>query len=256
MKKAILSLVIVFTVLFTACSYRYVPGEESNERRILVPFGKDYIWTDMSLYCVDSDDIFDPYKTSDDRYETVSKLYRFDPVEYEEYACTKSGLPEEILIYQAKGFPGWFECPFIFIEDGYDMPTFESADKIENIYCFTEEEYWDWWDKDYNLDLLSGKEISGDIEVFVEELFGYCTEYDVNSSWKSRNIEVDFSSDRCTVLIYKFKDIDGLFFRQSIFLTDDPDRYYSDYVIDQTYYSIILPKELLKEYFPHISLND
>ncbi len=256
MKKTALALVIVFAILFTACSYRYVPGEESNERRILVPFDKDYIWTDMSLYCVDPDDIFDPYKTADDSYETVSKLYRFDPVEYEEYACTKPGLPEEILVYQAKGFPGWFECPFIFVEDGYDMPTFESADKIENIYCLTEAEDWDWYNEGYSLDLLSGKEISGDIEAFVEELFGYCTEYDRNSSWKSRNIEVERTGEKYAVLIYKFKDIDGLFFRQSIYLTKDSDRYYSDYVIDQTYYSIPFPKELLGNWFKNSNTYD
>ncbi len=255
MKKAILALVIVFAILFTACSYRYVPSDGQNERRIIVPFGKDYFWTDMSRYCIDLDSSLGSiYEMADDCYETVSKLYRFDPVEYEEYVCTKPGLPEEILVYQAKDFPGWFECPFIFIEDGYDMPTFESADKIENIYCITEEEYRDWLHKGKSLDLLSGKEISGDIEVFVEELFGYCTEYAKYSSWKSMNIEVDLTGSRCAILVYKFKDIDGLLFSQYIFLTDDPDRYYSDYVIEQTYYSIILPKELLNEYFPRINL--
>lgn len=250
MKKAILALVIVFAVLLSACSYRYVPSDGQHERRIIVPLGKDYVWTDMSRYCIDPDNKLGHYEMSDDIYEIAVKLYRFDQVEYEEYACTKPGLPKEILMYQTVDFQGWFECPFIFVQDGYDMPTFDSADRIENIYYLTDEGYWDWFEKGYSSDMLSGKEISGDIDAFVEELFGYCIEYDSNSSWESRDIEVEFTSDRCAALIYKFKDIDGLFFRQSIFLTDDPDRYYSDYVIDETYYSIILPKELLQEYFP------
>lgn len=250
MKKAILSLVIVFAILLSACSYRYVPSDGRNERRILVPFGKDYFWTDMSRYCIDLDSSMSSmYEMADDCYETVSKLYRFDPVEYEEYVCTKPGLPKEILVYQAKDFPGWFEHPILFVKDGYDLPTFNSTDKIESIYYGSVDECGRSPKKEeYN-------ELDGDVEAFIEELYSYRTEYGVNKSWSNSDIEVEISYIQ-GYLYYKYKDIDGLMFQLWIFATDDPDMYFTDYTVDGSYYAIVFPKELLKEYFPHIALTD
>lgn len=231
MKKTILSLVIVFAVLLSACSYRYVEGDVNHERKLIVPFGKDYTYTPMSWHCVDLD------SWGSDVYETVSKLYRLEPVYYEEYACTKPGLPEEILVYQSRGFTGWYECPIIFVQDGYDMPTFSSTDKIESI-CYVEE-YSLAEEKEYI-------EITGDVDAFIDELYSCRTAHEIANS---RDIDVDvLHTTGC--LYYKFKDIDGLLFKLWIFATDDPDMYFTDYTVDETYYSIVFPKELLERYFP------
>ncbi len=234
MKKAILALVIVFAILLSACDYRYVESSEHNQRSIKVPFGKDYHYTDMSWYC-----------TTYGESEIVAKLYRDEPVEYEEYACTMPGLPDEILVYESKGFEGWYECPSIFVEDGYDLPTFNSTDKIESIYYGSVDEYGRPPQKEeYN-------ELDGDVEVFIEELYSYRTEYGVNKSWSNSDIGVDIL-DTQGYLYYKYKDIDGLLFQLCIYTTDDPDMYFTDYTVDGSYYAIVFPKELLKEYFPQI----
>ncbi len=232
MKKAILALVIAFAILFTACDYRFVP----NKGRLIVPFGKDYFLTEMSKYS----SIFGISS------EKVAKLYRDEPVEFEEYVCTMSGLPDEILVYQTVGFHGWFESPVLFVEDGYDMPTFNSIDKIENMFFITPDDECNFYV--YKL-FESGKEINGDINDFIEEFYSYRTEYDVNSSWSSRNIEAE-CMDFAGKLFYKFKDIDDAVFKMWIYTTDNPDMYMTQYTLGESFYSIVFPKELLKKYFP------
>lgn len=230
MKKAMLALVIIFGVLLSSCSYRYIP----RDGRIIVPFGKDYFYTDMSSSSV---------ITSIETQKEV-KLYRDNPVYYDEYVYTMSNLPEEVFIYRVENFTGWFEHPVIFVQDGYDMPTFKSADKVEDIYYIEDEHY-----NTYYALPESGKRITGNAETFVEELFSYCTEFDSNSSWQSRNIEVELG-EYAGKIVFKFKDIDGLMFNMWVLTTDNPDMYYIYYTIDETYYSIVFPKELLEEYFP------
>lgn len=230
MKKTILSLVIVFAVLLSACDYRYIP----SDGRIIVLFGKDYFYTDMSAHSI----------ITDGEKEKEVKLYRDKPVEFDEYVYTKLNLPEEVFMYRVENFSGWFEHPVIFVQDGYDMPTFKSADKVEDIYYIEGEHY-----STYYALPESEKGITGDAEAFVEELFGYCTEFDSNSSWKSRNIDVDFGK-AVGQIVYKFRDIDGLMFNMWVLTTDKTDMYYIFYTIDETFYSILFPKELLGRYFP------
>lgn len=234
MKRAVLALVIVFAILLTACSYRYVGCDGLDERRIIVPLGKDYVWTDMSRYC---------YSIGGSP-EKVAELCRDEPVDYEEYVCTIPGLPEEIWVYQVKDFQGWFECPFIFVREDYDMPAFDSADRIGNIFLVDTE-------VEIGVDALKkyGKAITGDIGEFIRELNSYRKEYDADSNWYQRDIGVEVL-DYYGELYYQFTDLGEMQFRQYIYTTDDPDMYFIDYSIDETFCSIVFPKELLEEYFP------
>lgn len=226
--KRLSCLLLAILLLLTACGYELVLDENGYKQRIVFPDGTEYLWTDMSYFCVD----LNPLYRESDTSMVLGSLVKDENDEL--YICNRNDSPEEIVILE-RDTVAMQDYTYMFVKDGYEMPTFETIDKIQAIYCLSYEQYInDWYKAGFSKEFLENSANISDCKAFMESVIENKTDDSLD----------DFDDHECVaVLVFKFDEIDDFYFSMHVYECEGLESaYFVDGIADYT-----IPTDLINE---------
>lgn len=217
MKRITVLLVLAVMLLITSCGYK---GYEVIDMTTLIsPDGTVYTLIPMASFCCrafnpSSDEVIATITETDCEETTQDE----ETIEFELYEVPGSDF--NLLTYYDKTVATLRSYTPVFCKEGYDMPSFDSIDKIESIYFLPNWVISEWY-HDYSEELLSQYQIKADTESFVSTILG-CKLIENDSEFyldMTRSAEIGR-------VVYKFDDIENLYFLFPLRKSTEYEQYY------------------------------
>lgn len=217
MRRITILLVLAVMLLTTSCGHK---GYEVIDMTTLIsPDGTVYTLIPMASFCCrafkpSSDEVIATITETDSEATTQDE----ETVELELYEVPGSDF--NLLTYYDKAVATLRSYTPVFCKEGYDMPSFDSIDKIESIYFLPNQEISEWY-HDYSKELLSQYQIDADTESFARKILG-CKLIENDSEFYLDTAQ----STEIGRVVYKFDDIENLYFLFPLRKSAEYEQYY------------------------------
>lgn len=211
MKRITVLLVLAVMLLITSCGCKEY--EVIDMTTLISPDGTVYTLIPMASFCCrafkpSSDEVIATITETDSEAATQDE----ETIEFELYEVPGSDF--NLLTYYDKAVATLRSYTPVFCKEGYDMPSFDSIDKIESIYLLPNRVISEWY-RDYSDELLSQYQIKADTESFVSTILG-CKLIDLDTA----------QSTEIGRVVYKFDDIENLYFLFPLRKSAEYEQYY------------------------------